>query len=244
MLEVFQRGVQAVTMENPERYWKVVRIIDPDTGKHCQQYYFRRKRARRIPLASHLAKQMAGFALIERDLRMAERWLKSVAQLSGAPKNRSLHAWTDKDDESHGVTMGLFVAALVFYGKCFSDCEGRRIRLSQEWIPRGFEETHQLLITLRNNFAAHSGAEKFEAVNVVLVISEKKGRIRDKPRLYRELKQPEALSSHQDDKFSPLRLVQTLQCKVVEKLQELNDKIFRDEIRSKGMEYWAKQELY
>jgi hypothetical protein len=233
-----------VTSENFARYWKEVSIIDPDTGEHCQQYYFRRTRARRIPLTSHLARQMAGYALIERDLRMTLQWLNSIAQLSEAPKNRNRYAWTDKEDEAHALTLGLFVAALVFYGKCFSDCEGRRIRLSEEWIPQGFEDSHRLLIAMRNNFAAHSGAERFEAVNVVLVIPEKKDRIRDKPRLYRELRQTEALVSQHDDEFSAIKLVQELHKKVMNKLQELNDKIFRDEINPKGMAYWVKQQRY
>lgn len=231
-------------IDRSSRYWKVVPIIDPDTGEHSQQYFFRRVRAKRIPIKSPLARQMAGYVLIERDLRMVMQWLSTIDRMSGPPKNQNQYAWTDKDDESHNRTLGLFVAALIFYGKCFSQCEGRRIRLDVDWIPQGFEETHKLVLMMRNNFAAHSGAEKFEDVNVVLVVPEKKGRLRDRLRLYREMKQPEALISHKDDEFSFFLLASKLREKVLEKLEELNRKIFQEEINPRGMKYWLAQERY
>jgi len=191
-----------------------------------------------------LARQLAGHTLIERDLRMVIQWLTAINTISGPPKRRGGHIWTDKDDAMHNQTLGLFVAALVFYGKCFSQCEGRRVRLDWQWIPKGFKETHEFVLTMRNNFAAHSGAEKFEGVNVVLVLPEKKGRLRDQPRLYREMRQTEAVISYEDDEFSFLGLATKVREKVLVKLDELNGKIFTEDINPRRMEHWLAQKLY
>jgi hypothetical protein len=233
-----------MAVADKERYWKILPAINQKTGEFRQRYSFRRVPAKRIPIISPTARQFAGYVLIERDLRMVIQWLTNVAAMSSRPKGTGYHVWTDKDDESHNQALGLFVAALTFYGKCFSECEGRRVQLDKQWIPTGFEEAHELMLTMRNNFAAHSGAEKFEDVQIVLVLPAKKGKLQDEPRLYRELKQTESLISHHDDDASFLQLATRLQTKVLEKLDELNARLFEKEIRPLGWDHWLSKEMY
>jgi len=172
-------------------------------------------------------------------------WIHAINQFSSPPKNRDPYGWSEtKTDALHNQTLGLFVAALSFYGKCFAQCEGRRIKLDGKWIPKGFEDTHQLILSMRNNFAAHSGADKFEDVNIVLVVAEKKGKLLDERMLVRELKQMEALISHQDDEYSFLLLSTKLRQKVLKKIDALNDKIFVEEINSRGAKFWLSQKKY
>jgi hypothetical protein len=227
-----------MTTTPKSKYWKAVGVIDPNTGTHRQEYFFKGIPAKRVRLTSHLARQMAGYVLIERDLRMVGEWLKAIHRMSQAPSTRDSHAWTTNDDATHVLVSGLFVAALTTYGKCFAKAEGRRIRLDVRWVPPGFEQTHERMLQMRNKFAAHSGSEDFEAVNVVLVIPVQKRRLRDEPRLYREMRQTEAVVSFEDDEFSFLELATQLQRKVLEKLDELNAKIFAEEIKPKGYAYW------
>lgn len=210
-------------------------MIDPTTGDHRNYYYFKRAAARRIPITSRVAKQLAGYVLIERDLRMVATWLTMLERISPPVQGKQRHVWstTDKDDDSHAQTLALFVAALSFYGKCFTQCEGRGVKLERGWIPTGFEDTHDLVLQMRHNFAAHSGADKFEDVHVVLVLAEKKGRLRDQALLVREMKQMESMISSTSDDFSFHALATALHAKVLAKLDELNAKIFREDINPK-----------
>jgi len=227
-------------LNDKSKYWKVVPIINPHSGKHGQEYFFKGIRAKRIPMTSRLAEQMAGFTLIERDLRMVTQWLQAIDAMSARPRDRAGHALTTHDDETHKLVQTLFVASLMFYGKCFADAEGRRIRLDRNWVPFEFKKTHEQMISMRNQFAAHSGSKGYERVQVVLVLPVKDRKIRDSPRLYRELLQTETVVSFEDDDTSFLRLAMLLQRKAVNKLEELNAKIFQEDINPKGMDYWLR----
>lgn len=209
-------------------------------GSARHQFFFKGVPARSMSLTSPLAKQLAGYVLIERDLRMVRQWLDRINDFPKPKRTRNVPGWhpTERNDADHNLCLGLFVASLTFYGKCFAQCEGRRIKLNDDWIPKGFEDTHSLVLRMRNNFAAHSGADKFEDVDIVLALPVKRGSLRDKPRLYRMLRQMEVMLDLEDDEFSFIKLAAELREKVVKKTEELNDKIF-DEIRPPaGWHHW------
>lgn len=229
-------------MEN-RKYWKVVPIIDRDTGAHRQQYFYKRTRAQRIPISSHLARQLAGYCLIERDLRTVIEWLIELKKFVPSSKNPEVYGWS-RVESSNSTHIALFVSALTFYGKCFAQTNARGIRLDSSWVPEDFLETHKQILALRNRFAAHSDDDEYEKVNVVLVLAGKKGRLRDSWMLYRELKQIEVMTQHPDDKASFEGLASELQRKVEQKMQELNDKIFKDEIHPAGLDHWLTQKMY
>jgi hypothetical protein len=71
---------------------------------------------------------MAGYTMIEKDLRSALTWLDEI-------ERRHVEHWSDKkrsfgraeDRDNYNIVKGLFVALLTFYGKCFSKCEGRPV---------------------------------------------------------------------------------------------------------------------
>lgn len=178
--------------------------------------------------------------MIERDLRMVQEWLEKIDVLSKDQINQGKEGWrlTEKPDPDHNLALGLFVAALTFYGKCFSECEGRRVRLNRNLVPFEFRETHDLVMKLRHNFAAHSGADRFENVHVALVLNPKRKYRNDKPALVRELIQPEVWVSFDRDERSFFKLVDRVRTMVLGKLDEVNDKIFREEINPKGLDYW------
>ena len=62
--------------------------------------------------------------------------------------------------ELFNTVKGLFVAALTIYGKRFTSCEGRRVKLEKKNLSEDFHETHDEAMAFRHNFAAHSGAKK------------------------------------------------------------------------------------
>lgn len=220
--------------------WKVESVVIPETGEHYNRYFFKRVRAKRIPLKSKLAMQLGGYALIERDLRIVGTWLEEMHKHCEPLPENSRAGWgaTRSSDEEHPIVQSLFVSSVSFYGKCFSQCDGRKIKLDKKWVPHKFEDTHDLLIQMRNNFTAHSGATKFERVNVALVLAAKGNKLKDEALLYRELYQAESMRSLSSDDSSFEQLVEVLHEKVLLKLKSLNDKIFKEEINPKGMSYW------
>jgi hypothetical protein len=144
-------------------YWQVKETVDPVTGKDERFYTYKRKPCLRVKLDSKLAQQLAGYVLIEKDLRSVGGWLKEIGErhtetskIKGEGFRRSI------DRERYGLIKGLFVASLSFYGKCFGSCEGRRVKLERSLLDDRFRFKHDEVLKLRHNFAAHSGAEKFE----------------------------------------------------------------------------------
>lgn len=226
--------------------WTLESVLDPKTGKHRNRYFFKGKRAQRIPITSRLAQQLAGYALIERDLRMVQEWLAKIDALSKDQIDQGKEGWrlTEKPDPDHNLTLGLFVAALTFYGKCFSECEGRKVKLDRNFVPNEFRETHDLVMRFRHNFAAHSGADKFENVQIVLVLNPKPKHLDERRALVRELIQPEVWVSLDPDEHSFSRLVERVRGSVLRKLDEVNDKIFIEDINPKGLDYWYSKKQY
>jgi len=224
--------------------WTVKPVIDPATGKYKNEYFFEGAPAQRIPISSRLARNLAGYALIERDLRMVQQWLQKVHELSKAQLDEEKAGWhlTEKNDLDHNLALGLFVAAVTFYGKCFAQCEGRKIKLERDIIPSELRDAHDNMIRFRNNLAAHSGAEKFEDVQIVLVLKPKDSD--QKPVLSRELIQPEALVDLRDEDRGFSNLVEYVRKRVLTKIEEINGKIFTEEINPKGLDYWNSKNLY
>ncbi|MBL1140558.1 MAG: hypothetical protein HND53_00835 [Proteobacteria bacterium] len=101
-----------------------------------------------------------------------------------------------------------------------------------------FRETHDLLIKARHQFAAHSGADKFEEVKIALVLHPNKKH--NFAKLYNELRQPDSIISEDDD-VSFKKVVKHVQEKVNEKINKVNDKILTEEILPKGAQYWHKK---
>ena len=154
--------------------WVVKEIVEPKTGKAQRLYFYKGKICKRIVLESPIAKQLAGYVLIEKDLRSAGVWLAEIDKLRGLDvlldPNGSRQS-TDRD--RYNLVKGLFVAALTFYGKCFAQCEGRRVKLERRQISPEFQEVHDDAISFRNNFAAHSGAKLLESASIALVLPPK-----------------------------------------------------------------------
>jgi len=133
----------------------------------------------------------------------------------------------------------LYVASLTFYGKCFAQCEGRRARLNKKNIDIKFHEIHDEILKQRNNYAAHSGADKFEDVKIALVLAPKI-KTNLPPWLYREVNQPD-LYMWSKDEIGFRALVEHVQANVQEKMKVVSKKILADEVAPLGKEYWYKK---
>ncbi|TOP86890.1 hypothetical protein [Vibrio parahaemolyticus] len=219
------------------QHWKTFKMLEPDTGVFLCRYTYKRKPAHRVVVDTPKATTLSGYLLIEKDLRNTLIWLnqiKSTLEQHDATKNQTGHIATG-DRSIFDTVKGLFVAALTFYGKCFSTCEGRRIKLDKKIIDEKYVDTHSYLIEMRNNFAAHSGATKVEVARVVLALDKNKKK-NTFPHLAKEVFQPDTSSLQEIYKF--IESVEWLHKYVDDKIDTLVEKIMEDDILKEGLEAW------
>ena len=173
--------------------------------------------------------------MIEKDLRSVLVCLAEIDRRGGEEKrrNRSAHA---TDRETYNLVKGLFVAALNFYGKCFSKCEGRPVGLKCAQLDMRFRELHDTCIAYRHNFAAHSGAKKLEQFEIALVypITYKKQVPFD---IFMELNQPDVFWPSIGE-VSLSELVEHVQAITHAKIHTLIEKIREEEVMAKSSTYW------
>ena len=212
-------------------------FLDRVTGKAYRIYTYKRRACARVELTSRLAEQLAGYTLIEKDLRSVLIWLDEVESRHDEGPSEKKHSYSrGKDRENYNLIKGLFVALLTFYGKCFSKCDGRPVKLERAQLENRFHELHDDCIEYRHNFAAHSGAKKIEHVEIALVYPVKyKKEVNFM--IFREL--------HQPDVFSPkvgavtLReLFEHARGKALAKIDLLVEKIKNEEIIPNTHKYW------
>lgn len=220
--------------------WRVKEIIEPASGKTHRLYSYKRKPCRRVLLNSRLVDQLSGYVLIEKDLRNVLVWLKEIEKLHvDASSIKGHHYAISPDRERYNLIKGLFVAALTFYGKCFSKCDARPVKLEQVQLNERYHALHDDCISYRHNFAAHSGAKKLEYVEIALVYPQKlKPGI--EPRIYRELYQPDLLWPSGED-ISLVELVEHVRSVANAKIVRLEKKILEEEVIPKGFVFWRKQ---
>jgi hypothetical protein len=214
--------------------WEIHEIFEQDTKKRYNKYFHKRKIAPRVELDSKLSQQLAAYTLIEKDLRNVLVWLEAIEKME--PKEKLSASGIADNREIFNLIKGLYVGALTIYGKCFTSCEGRRLKLQKKFMDQEYRELHDHIMHMRHNFAAHSGSDNFEEVKVVLVLYPNK-KSNDKPFIYRELMQPDYIESTD---ISFIDLAKHLQTKVNEKIRVVSEKIFEDEVGPKGKDYWYK----
>ncbi len=221
--------------------WKAQEFLLTKEGDRIgrqNKYFYKNKVAQRIPLTSKLAENLAGYALIEKDLRSVLIWLGEINKMF--PKvEQGVGNAISPDRERFDIIKGLFTASLIFYGKCFSSCEGRRTKLNRKLLDKKYHDTHSEIILMRHNFAAHSGADKFEEVMIALVLPPKKKQNLP-PIIFRELTQADMLFDDEGE-ISFESLVKHVQKIVLGKMKVVEDKIIKEEVLIKGKDYWYRK---
>ncbi|PMQ14743.1 hypothetical protein [Janthinobacterium sp. AD80] len=216
---------------------QVKEIVEPESGK-IHRYYYNGKPCKRVMVDTRLSKQLAGYVLIEKDLRSVIVWLKEIDSIRASEPSvsGSVHAINRK---TYNVIKGLFVAALTFYGKCFTRCEGRPVKLERKQVEEKYRLKHDQLQNYRNNFAAHSGATDIENVKIAVIIPRlKKGYVH--PEIYSELNQPDFFVAKSGE-VDFIDVVENMRAVVLKKIQLLNEKIMKEEILPQGLDHWMKK---
>ncbi|WP_143514747.1 hypothetical protein [Pseudomonas putida] len=234
------KAMVALQVKEVASGWTSVDFVDKKSGKFHRIYKYKNKPCKSVYLKSKLVEQMAGYSLIEKDLRSAIVWIKKISEMVGEPNSKDGEYKVSRDRETYNIVKGLFVAALTFYGKCFSKCDGRPVKLERKQVNEKFLEVHDTAISYRHNFAAHSGAAKLEFVNIALVIPEKVKYGREIPvNLYTEINQPDLLWQGEKE-LGFVELFEHVREFVKAKIQLLSDKIMREEVLPKGPDNFFK----
>lgn len=215
--------------------WTIEEAWDSKSAKRYTRYYFKRNRAPRLEIKSKRAQRMAGLSLIEKDLRNVIAWLTKIEELH--PKeDRPKGVGSSKDRANFNLVKGLYVAALTFYGKCFVSCDGRRVRLEESDLDDKYKNAHKEVMHMRHNFAAHSGADNFEDVSIVLVLTPRPRKNLDF-RIFTELTQPDFAETSGDDvKF--LDLAEHVQERVKTKIAKVEESIVKNEVLAEPPGHW------
>lgn len=218
--------------------WSVKEVVEPDSGKIHRIYSYKGKVCKRIPLDSQLAKQLAGYVLIEKDLRSSSLWLSEIQKIRGEDALLDERgSRRSPDRERYNLVKALFVAALTFYGKAFAQAEGRRVKLERRQLNVEFHQAHDNAISFRNNFAAHSGAKSLERARIAIALPPKGKPV--SPNLYREMDQPDWMMQAEGKTFS--ELVEHAHLVPIRKMAELERKIMEEEVLPLGYAYWEKK---
>ena len=218
--------------------WSVKEVVEPRSGEIHRLYWYKGRVCKRVLLDTPMARQMAGYVLIEKDLRSATVWLDEIVRIRGedaaldAKGNRN-----SEDRERYNLVKGLFVAALTFYGKAFAQCEGRRVKLEGRQLSADFHEAHDDAISFRNNFAAHSGAKLLEKAEIALVFPPK-SKQGAQLKIYKEMSQPDYAMAPAGKK-SFAELISHVREIPLRKIKELHEKVMKEEVLPKGYSYWA-----
>ncbi|AJZ97262.1 hypothetical protein PFLUOLIPICF7_19105 [Pseudomonas simiae] len=221
--------------------WSQIFFIDKVSGRKYRIYKFRGKSCKRTILNSKICNQIAGYALIQKDLKSAIVWMKEVGKIqAGLPELDGEYHY-GRNRESYDIIKGLFVASLTFYGKCFSRCDGRPVKVERIHLDEKFHELHDLGISYRHNFAAHSGAEKVEMARVVLVTPEKLKKGREVQfKIFAEIEQPDLIWHKEDVEIGWVELFEHVREYVIKKGQALHDKVVKEEVIPQGVDSFFK----
>src|SRR5262245_9053798 len=129
----------------------VNRSLDSATGQVATTYVWRGQPAVQVEIGGKLAERYSGLALIEKDLQNALRWCKRAEtglikaggeRASGPRDDSGLIYVASGERELFDSVKAVFVAALTFYAKAFTQAEGRKVQMQRDWLDESFREQH------------------------------------------------------------------------------------------------------
>lgn len=164
-------------------------------GDAKRSYYYLEQLAVRQELDSKIAKRVAGFTLIKKDIRTMRSWVGALRDSlveMGASEDETTTSLMPSDAALLAkitLARAVFVAIVTTYGKLYVTADGRSTSLSaKEWVDDRHRISHDYLIHLRHSFAAHAGRGA-ESCRVALAIDYAQSN-RTRPRVFTELFQP------------------------------------------------------
>jgi hypothetical protein len=231
----------AITRAKDIDYLETRQFMEAATGEARELYFYKRKRMPTVALTGVRSEQLAGLALIEKDLRNAAKWYEQAKGLIPDKTIKEAGKYLyGRDREVLDHIKALFVASIIFYAKCFTQAEGRRAQLNRKMLPEIFRETHDFYMKYRHSFAAHSGAGKIEFARTVVALHPNKSKNMPPPFLFANRYQPDfILQEAGEPGFADL--IREALAVTNKRFGDLAEKIMKEDILPKGSEFWYRQ---
>jgi len=164
------------------------KIFDQDSGFLKYSFFYDNgEPIRQFVIETTLGKRLAAYHLIEKDLNSALAGFKYLIDREDNNSLDVLSGLKDVENPEFIVTKSLLQAAIVTYGKCFANSSGnkkksnvksRGVKLERkllESFSSKHQETHDLIMNLRNDYVAHGGVNELElSYTYVLVMPDSK----------------------------------------------------------------------
>lgn len=160
--------IGSTTWSTHENGWHQKTYINK-SGQPVYTYYYQNKTSKpgvAIEIDTKLSRHYCAYILIEKDLQDILGFIDILLELI-----------TSKEDKNDLLIKGLSRVIAVTYGKCFTQADGRKIKLNAEIIPKEHKNIHDELMNMRHNYVAHAGISQHEVCRGIYVLpSESKAR--------------------------------------------------------------------
>ncbi|HHF0505211.1 TPA: hypothetical protein ACPHRY_004578 [Vibrio antiquarius] len=225
---------------NEEKYLESKLIFDDQTGKASARLTYKRKPLYSVPLTGRIPSQIAGYSLINKDLKNARQWAYTAISMTNAAHSHAQvtkgNYFLSQDREQFDMIKALFIASLTFYAKAFTKCEARNAKLARKDLSNDFREDHDFYMNLRNKYVAHSGSEDLESAQPHMLLSPKKNS-KFVPRMHIIRSQPDVAIS-EDEATSFVALIDHVISLVDTKVIKASEKLFEEHIATHSIEFW------
>lgn len=120
------------------------------------------------------AEALAGYSLIQKDLKFCKNILTTAIDLCGGnlSSKDSLYV-RESIDMNADLLKAMTISFIITYGKCYTQANGRKITLNHKDIFKN-ESTlriiHDNLIDIRNNYVAHAGNTSLEVATITILL--------------------------------------------------------------------------
>ncbi len=221
----------------------VKREIDSISGEMDVHYYWESKLSPKVELIGKPVDKLSGYTLIKKDLDNSLNWIRVAEKLSNnaydtneVVKEHSQVYQVAKDREISDHIKAYFVASLTFYGKCFTNANGRHAQVARDWLDLEHQQLHDYFMKYRHNFAAHSGDEHIELAKTFVLLHPNKKILL--PYLPTARLQPDVVLTSSKGEKGLAELIEYVSIIVVERYNKLSDKIINEFILTHDMEFW------
>jgi hypothetical protein len=214
--------------------------VDPESLDCNPEYYVADVKLLKIELTSPIAKKYSGHSLIAKDLKYLIKMMKHASSIAiGNDESNDGEVsifLRDEIDLKADMLKTIYVAAIVTYGKCFSEAHGRRVKLNKAAVFKGADRsilrTHDDIITQRNEYVAHGGHTKYESAKIFMLLhpSIDEGL---PPLLTSSAMHVYGFSQSEYDRF--LKLFEYVQVKHQEMIKKLDTAVRKHEIEGKEL---------
>ena len=157
----------------------MVMEVDPETYEKQNKFYINNKECQTVTLKSKQAKNFAAHALIKKDLKFVKSAFYNAIELASDEADSKTPIggvrYRAEFDYDSDILKSLYISGVVTYAKCFTQANGRNVKLDAKSI-FGTNESkekklHTEVMDLRHSYLAHGGKTKHEQVSPILLLN-------------------------------------------------------------------------